>query len=96
MFPNDDKKVDWDNPLLAYKATSDPDPHYYHQAMKEQDKEEFENSMMREVEDQYNNGNFLIVHKSKVPDDLYYPPFGKCGGRDSQGRVLQLKSTRRG
>jgi hypothetical protein len=39
MFPDDDK-VNWDNPLLAYKATSDPDTLYYHQAMKEQDKEE--------------------------------------------------------
>ncbi|KAI2496437.1 hypothetical protein MHU86_18061 [Fragilaria crotonensis] len=68
MFPDDDR-VNWDDPLLAYKATSDPDTLYYHQATKEQDKEEFENSMLKEVEDQYNNGNFSIVHKSEVPDD---------------------------
>ena len=73
MFPDDDK-ANWDNPLLAYKATSDPDTLYYHQAMKEQDKEEFESSMMKEVEDQYNNGNFSKVHKSEVPDDQIVLP----------------------
>jgi hypothetical protein len=68
MFPDDDR-IEWDNPLLAYKATSDPDILYNHQAMKEQDKEEIESSMMKEIEDQYNNGNFTIVHKGEVVPD---------------------------
>ena len=73
MFPDDDR-VDWDNPLLAYKATSDPDTMYYHQAMKEHDKEEFKSSMMKEIEDQYTNGNFSIIHKNEVPDDQIVLP----------------------
>ena len=44
MYPIDDK-LNSDDPLLAYKATSDPDTLYFHQAMKEPDRKEFELSM---------------------------------------------------
>jgi hypothetical protein len=60
--------LDYDDPLLAYKAVSDPAILYYHEAMKEKDSQLFLDSMMREVEDQYNNGNFTVIHKSDVPD----------------------------
>jgi hypothetical protein len=62
MFP-DDKKIDWDDPLLAYKAVSDPDTLYYHQAMREDDKDTFRSSMNKEISDQFENGNFTVVHK---------------------------------
>ncbi len=67
MFPDNDE-IDWDKPLLAYKAVSDPDTLYYHQAaMRKKDYEEFRTSMLKEVMDQFENGNFTIAHKSEVP-----------------------------
>ena len=58
-----------DDPLYAFKAVADPDTMYLHQAMKEEDWEEFRKAMIKEVEDQMNNGNFTIVKRSKVPPD---------------------------
>ena len=67
MFPDDDA-INQVDPLLAYKAVSDSDTLYYHQAMKEHDCEEFRDSMDKEVKDQYENGNFTVVHRSQVPE----------------------------
>jgi Reverse transcriptase (RNA-dependent DNA polymerase) len=67
MFPDDDR-IDYDDPLLAYKAVSDPDTLYNHQAMRQDDREEFKKSMRKEVTDQFENGNFTVLHKSEVPD----------------------------
>jgi hypothetical protein len=66
MFPNDDRWAYCD-PLIAYKAVSDPDTLYYHQAMREKDKGRFQESMLKEVTDQFDNGNFTVIHKSEVP-----------------------------
>jgi hypothetical protein len=68
MFPDNDE-INWDEPLHALKAVSDPDTMYYHQAMREKDSEEFQSSMLKEVTDQFENGNFTVVHKSEVPSD---------------------------
>ena len=57
-----------DDPLYAFKATSDPDTMYLHEAMKESDSGEFKKAMTKEVKDQYENGNFSIVPRSKVPE----------------------------
>ena len=43
----DDDKYDHDDPFLIYKAVSDPDTMYFHQAMKENDSEEFRASIIR-------------------------------------------------
>ena len=66
MFPNDDCWAYCD-PLVTYKAVSDPDTLYYHQAMKEKDRERFQESMLKEVTDQFDNENFTVIHKSEVP-----------------------------
>ncbi|KAI2497837.1 hypothetical protein MHU86_16671 [Fragilaria crotonensis] len=66
MFPNDDR-WNYRDPLLALKAVSDPDTLYYHQAMKEEDRDMFKECMKKEVTDQYNNGNFTVIPKSDVP-----------------------------
>ena len=65
MFPtiNDEDR----EPLAAYKAVADPDVMYLHQAMKEKDKEDFIEAMHKEVNDQKDNGNFIIVQKDQVP-----------------------------
>jgi hypothetical protein len=66
MFPHYDR-WSYRDPLLAYKAVSDPDTLYYHQAMREKDKEKFQESMMKDVTDQFNNGNFPVIPRSEVP-----------------------------
>jgi hypothetical protein len=60
-------RLDYDDPLLAYEAASDPDALYYHEAMKEKDSQLFLDCIMREVEDQYNNSHFTVIHKLRVP-----------------------------
>jgi hypothetical protein len=55
------------DPLLAYKATSDPDTMYLHEAMKEPDKADFVKVMQKEVQDQIDNGNYSILHQSELP-----------------------------
>jgi hypothetical protein len=67
MFPNDDA-IDYDNPLLASKAMSDPDTLYYHEALREEDRERFKTSVLKELTDLFENWNFTIVHKSEVPE----------------------------
>ena len=54
-------------PLYAFKAVSDPDTLYYHEAMKEEDRDKFKDAMIKGVTDQFENGNFTIIHKSEVP-----------------------------
>ena len=67
MFPSSSNEER--EPLLAYKAVADPDVMYLHQAMREMDKEKFVEAMRKEVQDQKDNGNFIIVEKSQVPKD---------------------------
>lgn len=56
------------NPLQVFKASTDPDTMYMHEAMKESDHEEFKKAMVKEVNDQMDNGNFTVVHRSEVPE----------------------------
>jgi hypothetical protein len=65
MFPNDDR-WSYRKPLLAYKAVSDPETLFYHQAMKEEDRDKFQESMAKDVTDQFNNGNITVIPRSKV------------------------------
>jgi hypothetical protein len=60
-------REDNEHPLIAFKATSDPDTMYLHEAMKEPDKKEFIDAMHKEVKDQSDHDNFVIMHKSRVP-----------------------------
>jgi hypothetical protein len=64
MFPS---REEIENPLVAYKATSDPNMMYLHEAMKEPDADNFVNAMLKEVMDQLGNKNFSIIPRSKVP-----------------------------
>ena len=52
---------------LAFKASTDPDTMYMHEAMWEPDKAEFVKAMEKEVQDQMNNNNFTVKHKDSVP-----------------------------
>jgi hypothetical protein len=45
--------------LLAFKASTDPDTMYYHQAMKEPDKEQFLAAIDKECEAHFKEGNYV-------------------------------------
>ena len=51
----------------AMKAQVDPDTMYYHQAMREEDSDEFIEAMNKEIRDQCSNGNFEVVSKKELP-----------------------------
>jgi hypothetical protein len=58
----------------VFKATADPDTMYWHEAMKEPDREEFLKAAQKEVDDQVKNGNFSIVKRSELPKDARVLP----------------------
>ena len=58
-----------DDPLLAYGASNDPDVFYYHEAMREPDADEFRKAMEKEIEGQWDNGNFKLFKRKDVPAD---------------------------
>ena len=49
IYPDAD--ADKQDPLLVYKAVSDPDTMYLHQAMKEDDKDDFIKATRKEIHD---------------------------------------------
>src|SRR6056300_397126 len=67
MFPNYAGEPEQD-PLQAFKATSDPDTMYMHEAMREKDADEFKRAMVKEWKDQLENGNFSVIHRNDVPE----------------------------
>ena len=56
-----------ENPLLACKASADPDTMCMHQAMKQSDEKQFIEAMKKEWQDQLDNGNFSVVHRRNIP-----------------------------
>jgi hypothetical protein len=76
MFPHNDSEGEANdfNPLYAYKATTDPDTMYMHQAMKQPDREKFREAMQKEMDDQLNNGNFSLIKRKDVPKDRIILP----------------------
>ena len=73
IFPDHDVYEPQD-PLLAFKASTNPDMLYYHEAMKEKDKKHFLQAMEKELEENFENNNFEVVHKSQVPEDATILP----------------------
>ena len=73
LFPNYAGKPELD-PLQVFKATSDSNTIYMHEAMEQPDKAEFRKAMRKEWDDQINNGNFSIVHRSSVPEGALILP----------------------
>ena len=62
------------DPLLAFKTTSDLDTLYYHQAMRQPDREYFKLTMDKEIKDQMNNGNFTVMHRTNLPANTQVLP----------------------
>ena len=67
MCPSGDPETSNNNPLLAFKASTDPDTMHMHEAMKQDDKKEFVKAMLKEVTDQSDNGNFSVMPTTEVP-----------------------------
>ena len=69
VFHDDSYKIQeqMENPI-AFVASSNPDVMYMDQAMREPDRPEFEKAMIKEVTTHTDNGNWIIVQKSKVPN----------------------------
>jgi hypothetical protein len=53
MSPHD--KFEFDDPLLVHKSVSDPGTSKFHEAMKEKDKANFQESTTKEIENQFAN-----------------------------------------
>ena len=71
LFPNHEQEYNQirleQDPLYAYKATSDPDTMYLHQAMREKDADQFKAAMIKEVKDQMQGKVFSMIPISEVP-----------------------------
>ena len=67
LYPH--RATNVDDPLVVYKATSDPDTMYLHEAMRESDRDDFLRAMQKEIDDQMHNGNFTMVRQIDVPKD---------------------------
>ena len=82
MFPKEEP-IGQEDPLLAYKASANPDILYMHEAMKYQDQKELITSIKKEVTDQTDNGNSSAIPNYEVPKEAKVIP-----------AVWQMKSKR--
>jgi len=55
------------HPKLAYAASADPDTMYLHEAMREPDAAQFEEAMLKEVNDHSNKKHWRLLPRKKVP-----------------------------
>jgi hypothetical protein len=92
LYPDGDEQLEMDkNPLLAYKAHADPDTMYLHEALRENDKEQFIQAMKKEVEDQIANKNFTIIRKGQVPKGEHILPMVWQMRRKRDIKTRQIK-----
>jgi hypothetical protein len=64
-----EQEEEWiEQDLLAFKTSTDPDTMYHHQAMKQPDKEKFQEAMKKECEAHFKEGNYKLIKKSKLPE----------------------------
>jgi hypothetical protein len=65
---HEDKEAWCEQELLAYKASTDPDTMYHHQAMKQPDRDKFQEAMRKECEAHYKEGNYRLIKRSELPE----------------------------
>ena len=53
---------------IAFKTTSNPDDMYYHQALKEPDKDQFLQAIVKEINDHIEGNHWQLIPKSEVPN----------------------------
>jgi hypothetical protein len=64
-YQDEDKWCEAD--LIAFKASSDPDTMYHHQAMKQPDRKKLLKAMQDECTAHYKAGTYILVKKSEIP-----------------------------
>ena len=93
MFPEDfsdnSDNISHLNTLMAYKATTDPDSMYLHEAIQQEDKAKFLKAMLEEVRDQMDNGNFSIIKINQVPKGSTILP---CGWQMKIKRHINIRN----
>jgi len=65
---HEDKESWSEQHLLAFKASTDPDTMYHHQAMKQPDREKFKEAMQKECEAHYKEGNYKLIKRDELPE----------------------------
>ena len=61
LFAHDICDPLFDEPLMAFKALSDPDTLYHHEAIQQTDQKQFELAMEKEIQTQIDHGNFTVM-----------------------------------
>ena len=56
--------------LIAFKASSDPDTMYHHQAMREPDRNKFLKAMQDECTAHYKEGTYKLIKKAEMPSGV--------------------------
>jgi hypothetical protein len=56
--------------LLAFKASSDPDTMYHHQAMRQPDRKMFLKAMQDECTAHYKGGTYKLIKKADMPSGV--------------------------
>jgi len=67
MFDEGVTEYQNEDPLIIYKATSDPSTMYHHETMREKDADQFREAMAKEWNDQVASGNYTKVLRSELP-----------------------------
>ncbi len=67
-YQDEDKWCETD--LIAFKASTDPDTMYHHQAMKEPDRNKFLKAMQDECTAHYKEGTYKLIKKADMPSGV--------------------------
>jgi len=98
LEPYDYKQEDeWcEGDLMTFKASTDPDTMYYHQAMREPEKEKFQEAIKKECEDHFRESNYKLVDIKEVPKNAPLLSSVWQMKRKENLQLGKLASTRRG
>ena len=67
LYLEEDILSELDELIKAFKASSDPDTLYYHEAMNEPDADKFRKAMVKEVQDHTKQKHWEAIQKDQVP-----------------------------
>ena len=68
---------------MAFGASADPDIMYYNQAIKDPDHEQFQRSILREIQDHKMNQHWEVIPKQDMPQiPSRWRWCGTCIGKD--------------
>jgi hypothetical protein len=93
VVPQDESAPE--DPIAAFSTSADPDTMYYHEAMKEPDKAQFLEAMVKEVRDHTEAKNWEVIPKSRVPEGHRISPgvwAMKRKGKIKTGEVYKWKA----